>query len=82
MKTCTHEGDRHQNQTPSLPFTGSKNAEHREQQAADLHHVHDDGRSDGHQLGRETTGKSPLMGGRIAASAATEEVRSQGSATE
>lgn len=63
MKTCTHEGDSHQNQTPSLPFTGSENAEHREQQAADLHHVHDHGRSHGHQLGRETTGK-PLMGGK------------------
>lgn len=85
MKTCTHEGDSHQYQAPSLPFTGSENAEHREQQAADLHHVHDHGRSDGHQLGRETTGKPPLMGGKrgellcgCAASMATEEVRSQG----
>lgn len=43
----------HQNQAPPLSLQGSDHAEHREQQAADLHHIHDGQRGAGQQLRRE-----------------------------
>lgn len=42
----------HQDQAPPLSLQGSDHAEHREQQAADLHHVHDGQRGTGQQLRR------------------------------
>lgn len=44
----------HQDQAPPLSLQGTDHAEHREQQAADLHHVHDGQRGAGQQLRRRT----------------------------
>lgn len=48
--TKVWSGFPHQDQAPPLSLQGSDHAEHREQQAADLHHVHDGQRGAGQQL--------------------------------